>query len=234
MAIAPPLVLTLTQRKLYTGDSPRSARFGVQSSLVASVATTQQLEAAFILGPSTGVDRERLLRVASLDEPLDVALINTSGSFNELTFFKDAGIDLGVTAQVGDVIRVSTPPGEWSPDGNTYATADFTITALNPANQRVEVAAPFLWSAAGLTYTVLQPDLVTPRVVTRTGGFTEREDPAALEWRCDQFTTGFETSTEALAHMASTQAYVSSLSQQTKLDVQEFLDTGGNPVINSY
>lgn len=233
MALPPPLVLTLTQNKLYTGVSPRTERFGVQSRLVASVATDQQLEAAFILGPATGVDRERLLRVLNLSHAPDQVLLADPGSVNELKYFKDPTLDLTATVQIGDVVRVSTPPGEWS--AALPATMDFTVTALDlTPNFRLVFAEPFLWSAENLTFTVYQSNLVTVRVPTRTTGRTEREDTGAVEWRCDRFTAAFDTSTEALDHIASIQAYVASLSQQAILDVQEFLDVGGNPIVTVY
>lgn len=236
MTIAPSISLTLTQFKLYTGDAPRTARFGVNSKIVASVDTTQKLEAAFVLGPATGVDRERLLRIIDLEDPADVVLINTPGSFNKLKFFRDLSLDLstGYSISGGDVLRVTTPPGEWSPDGNLLPTADYEILGVDTLNQRLEMVTPFLWSAQNLTYTVLAPNLVTVRVPTQSTGLTERENTILAEWRRDQFVTGFDTSTEALDHIASVQAYVASLGLQVKVDIQEYLDAGGNPIINTY
>jgi hypothetical protein len=230
----PPLTLTLTQTKVYTGAAPRTERFGVQSTLVASVPTTQQLEAAFVIGPATGVDRERLLRIVNLDEPADQTLINTAGTFNKLKFFRDLSLNLAASVFGGDVLRVTTPPGEWSPDGNLLPTADYPILGVDVPNQRIEMVTPFFWAAQNLTYTILAPDLVTVRVPTQSTGMTERQTTVLSEWRCDQFVAAFGTSTEAFDHIASTQAFVASLGQQTKLNIDEFLDAGGNPIVNTY
>ena len=241
MALAPPLTLTLTQTKVFTGYAdvaplyaPFTERFGVQSSIVASVPTTQELEAAFVIGPATGVDRERLIRIIDLGNPVDTGLINTPGSFNKLKFFRDQSLDISVSVFGGDILRVTNPPGEWSPDGNLLATRDYEILSVDLPNQRIEMVTPFLWSAQGLTFTVLAPNLVTVRVPTQTTGKTERASTVLSEWRCDQFTTGFGTSPEALDHIASVQAFIASLGLQVKVDIQEYLDAGGNPIINTY
>lgn len=224
----------LTQTKVYTGSAPRTERFGVQSRLTASVPTTQQLEAAFILGPASGVDRERLLRVLNLDNPADIALLAVPGSFNRLKFFRDFSLNLAATVLAGDVLRVTTPPGEWSLDGNLLSTADYVILGVDAPNQRVEMVTSFLWAAQNLTYVILAPDLVTVRVPTQTAGLTERDNTVLTEWRSDQFVAAFGTSTEAFDHIASVQAFVASLGQQARLNIDEFLDAGGNPIVNVY
>ena len=234
MALPPPLILTLTQTKVYTGAAPRTERFGVQARIASSTPTTQMLEAAFVIGPATGVDRERLLRIVNLDYAPDTALLGVVGSFNKLKFFRDLSLNLASVVLAGDVLRVSTPPGEWSPDGNLLLTADYPIIGVDGPNQRIEMLTPFWWAAQNLTYTVLQPDLVTPRVTLRTTGLTERDSVVFSEWRSDEFVAAFNTSTEALDFIASTQAFVASLGRQVKLDINEFLDAGGNPIVNVY
>ena len=243
MPLAPPLTLTLTQTKRFSGPPPRTERFVVQSRVVPSAETVNMLEAAFIIGPAAGVDRERLLRVVNLNNPVDAALVAPSPppppppptTNNPLTFFRDQVLDLaGGLAAPNDVLRVSLPPGEWSTDGTTPLTMDFLIADVDVPNQRIEMVAPFWWSAQNLTYTILTPDLLTPRTGPNIFGMTERTNTAVTAWRSDRITMGFATAIEALDHMASVQAFMASLGLQIKLDVQEYLTTGGNPVVNTY
>jgi len=235
MALAPPLTLQLTQTKRFTGDAPRTERFAVQSVIVPSTPTTNRLDAAFVIGPAVGVDRERMLRVINLEDPTDAALVSAGPStVNPLNCFRDDVVDLSAVCLVGDTIRVSLPPGEWSGALGPTPTMDFMIQSLDGPNQRVKTVTPFLWSALGLTYTVLAPDLVTVRTGPHSVGRTERENTALIEWRDTQVTMAFLTSTEAFDYIASVQAYMASLGKQVKRDVDAFLDTGGNPIVNTY
>lgn len=237
MPLAPPLSISLTQTKRFSGEAPYTERFVVQSKLVASRATVNSFEAAFILGPASGVDRERLLRVVDLKKPLDAALVSqTPSTNNPLRFFRDAVLNLAGLAFTNDILRVQLPPGEWSVDGSLPVIQDFLIEDVDGPNQRIKTVGTFLWSAQNLQYDVLAPDLVTSRLPPATPvlGRTERQLTSLIEWRSDQITLGFDTAPEALDHIASVQALVASYAQQLKVDIPEYLDVGGNPIVNTY
>ena len=231
MPLAPPMTLTLTQTKRFSGPPPRTERFVVQSKVVPSTATVNVLEAAFIIGPAAGVDRERLLRVVNLDAPVDAALVVPS-TVNPLQYFRDQVLNLALLAAPGTYLRVDMPPGEW--DGSLPLQMDFLIENVDVPNQRIKMAVPFVWAAQNLTFTIVAANLVTVLAGPSIYGLTERNVIALAEWRDSQVTMGFPTSVEALDHIASVQAFMASLGLQIKLDVQEYLTTGGNPLVNIY
>lgn len=229
MAVVSPLQLSLTQRKVFTGLSPRTQRFAVQELVTPSSEGGAAAAAAFILGPAVGTDRERLLRMLDLSVPADVAL-----PINPLLYFKDTVINVSSVA-VPAVLRVGpTAPGEWDETGALPATIDYVIDAVDVPNQRVVMDQPFWWSASGLTWQIWNPGL-TLMLASGTNGLTERFDPALLEWRADRFCAAYAESPQALDHITATQAFISSLSKQANVDPTAYLAMPpGNPINNTY
>lgn len=235
MSTTSPLALTLQQRKVYTGSAPRTARFAVQSLVTPSTEGGAAAAAAFILGPASGVDMERLVRMLDLTVPADVAL-----PVNPLSYFKDTLVDISSVA-VPSVLRIGkiTPsdpvaPGEWDSLGTLPDTYDFTLAAVDVPNQRVEIDGVFWWGAQDLVWEVRTLDLSTV-LLSGSNGFTQRENPVLLEWRADRFTAAYDESPAALSHITATQAYVRSLAKQANVDPSSYLQAPpGNPISNTY
>lgn len=235
MSTTNPLNLTLLQRKVFTGSAPRTARFAVQSVVTPSAPGGDAVAAAFILGPALGVDMERLVRMLDLTVPADVAI-----PVNPLDYFKDAVVNISSVLtpsvlRIGKITPSDPPaPGEWDELGTLPDTLDFSLVNTDVLNQRAKIDGAFLWGAQNLVWEVRTLDLATV-LMSGSNGYTQRSNPALLEWRADRFTAAYEESPAALDHIAVTQAYIKSLVKQANVDPTSYLQMPpGNPISNVY
>jgi hypothetical protein len=230
MSLASPLTLTLTQRKVFTGLAPRTARFGVQELVVPSTTGGEAVAAAFIIAPATGIDQERLVRMLDLRVSADVAL-----PINPLSHFKDVSVNTStIDMALSPVLRVMAPPGEWDETGALPSTVDYPILDVDVPNQRILMQVPFWWSVSGLTWEIRDAALTTV-LASGTEGFTQRFNPALTEWRADRFLSAFDDVPAATNQIVATQAYIASLSKQANIDPTSYLAAPpGNPITTVY
>lgn len=248
MSLYTPLTFTLKQTKVFTGVSPRSERFAVQSVIAANpvgLDGTSNPDGAFaanafIMGPGGGVDSETYIGMINLSKPEDLAL-----PINPLNCFRDLDTDLSaygpghtliirgyLTPPPG--IPTYTMPGEWTPEtGTVDDPQSFVVAAADGANDRTVISGVFPWATANLCWQMFSPASVL--VASGTRGVTERQQTGLSRWRDRRLTVGFYEVVAALDHMTSVQTYLKSIAKQANLDASAYLTwPPGNPVVNTY
>ena len=250
MTLSVPLTLNLTQKKVFTGYAPRTARYAVQNRVTANPLAMDGSSNpdgdfaahAFILAPAGGLDMEGLVEMLDLSNPEHLSIPR-----NPLLYFRDPMVDLsvypaGFTLKVKGYV-VSAPgvmpvvyglPGEWANEsGDIDGPRMFPIAAEDGAHARTKVTTPFLWAARNLTWEMLNPSGAV--VASGTQGVTEREDTSLAKWRDTQFTAAFPEMVAALDHMTFVQVHVKSIAKQANSDPATYLTwQPGNPVNNTY
>lgn len=217
--------IQLEQRKVF------GTRFAVQERIV--LANPPRLANCFVITPTTDTDRERLMRVASLDDITD----DVDVPINHLSYLAAAGHSFG-TILPGDTLRVYDFPPEWGPADGTTDVDDaykaFPIASVD-GSSRLVINGVF-WSkltALGVRFTVVRTG--DTALDSATVGDIQRLDPAPSIYKADSFLARYTLATDALDHMQSVQSYVNALAAAAGIGADAFLSAApGNPVTNTY
>lgn len=215
MATTPATRLQLTQTKLFTGS-----RFAVRH--LAFNPSPEKLRNCFIVEPATGIDLERLVRVATLTD-LDDGTIPA----NPMNNWWDGDVSLA-SAAPGDILRVMLPPGEW--DSALPAYLDFAVSGVE--NDAAVIEGAFWWMVRGKEWELVRGGST---ILSGTDGGAYRQDPDALVYKTDRWVGAFDLAAEALDHLTATQFYVKQLVDSAGMNPAEYMAAApGNPVNSTF
>lgn len=201
--------VSLKQTKVWDGSN-----YGVRTQIEGAVPA--RLLNAFVLRPLDGVERELLVRVATLEDLADDMAIPT----NPLTAFKPEAAQWGSVAyQVGDVLKLPAT-GESVP-----------VAGLDEFNARLLLSEQLWYRGDSLAWELWRAG-ATSAYLSGTQGEAQRLSTSISLYKCDRLTALFSNTLDAFNHIASVQACVRALVNAVDMDPLEYT-TPDNPIVTT-